>query len=76
MKVLFAQGLVFRVNGRLWIESTDERFLGPGRVELLEKITQFGSIAKAAAAMEMFYKKAWDPVASMNRQSSSPLVLT
>lgn len=76
MKELFAQGLVFRVNGRLWIESADERFLGPGRIELLEKITQYGSIAKAAAAMEMSYKKAWDLVASMNRQASSPLVVT
>jgi molybdate transport system regulatory protein len=64
------------VNGHLWIESNNERFLGPGRVELLEKITEFGSIAKAASAMGMSYKKAWDLVTSMNSQAISPLVIT
>lgn len=76
MKELFADTLTFRVSGRLWIESDNDRFLGPGRIELLEKITAYGSIAKAAAAMDMSYKKAWDLVSSMNTQAKHPLVLT
>src|SRR5215210_6863216 len=75
MKELFAQGLTFKVNGRLWIESDQDRFLGPGRIELLQKIQEFGSISKAAAAMEMSYKKAWDLVASMNQQAIDPFVV-
>jgi molybdate transport system regulatory protein len=67
MKEVFSPALTFRVNGRLWIESEDDRFLGPGRIELLEKIEELGSISKAAAAMAMSYKKAWDLVASMNQ---------
>ncbi len=76
MKELFAEGLSFRLNGRLWVESETDRFLGPGRLELLQKIIEYGSIAKAATSMEMSYKKAWDLVASMNSQAKSPLVLT
>ena len=76
MKELFAEGLTFRLNGRLYIESERDRFLGPGRIELLEKIVEYGSISKAAAAMQMSYKKAWDLVDSMNSQANTFLVLT
>lgn len=60
----------------LWIETPAGRFLGKGRVELLEKIMEHGSISKAARAMGMTYKKAWDLISSMNSQSAVPLVLT
>ncbi len=60
----------------LWIESPAGRFLGKGRVELLEKIMEHGSISKAAKAMGMTYKKSWDLISSMNSQSAMPLVLT
>jgi molybdate transport system regulatory protein len=76
MRELLANGLSFRANGRLWIESEKDRFLGPGRVELLERIIELGSIAKAASAMEMSYKKAWDLITSMNTQALHPFVLT
>lgn len=76
MKELLGNGLSLRVNGRLWIESQNDRFLGPGRVELLERIIEVGSIAKAASAMEMSYKKAWDLINSMNTQALHPFVLT
>jgi molybdate transport system regulatory protein len=33
--------------------------LGPGMAELLDRIARFGSIRKAAASMEMSYRKAW-----------------
>ncbi|MBK8565485.1 MAG: LysR family transcriptional regulator [Saprospiraceae bacterium] len=59
-----------------WIETPTGRFLGKGRVELLEKIIEHGSISKAAKEMGMTYKKAWDLISSMNSQSVKPLVLT
>lgn len=76
MKELFSEELSFRVSGRLWLESEKDRFLGPGRVELMEKIIQLGSIAQAASAMKMSYKKAWDLITSMNTQAKHPFVLT
>jgi molybdate transport system regulatory protein len=45
-------------------------------VVLLERIDEFGSIAKAARSMDMSYKHAWDLVDSINRQAPEPLVVT
>lgn len=50
--------------------------MGFGRIVLLEKIREHGSIAKAARSMKMSYKHAWDLVDSMNRQGGKPLVVT
>jgi len=76
MKDILLQDLAFSLNGRLWIESTNDRFLGIGRLELLDHIEATGSISKAAQAMGMSYKKAWDLVSSMNAQVRTPLVST
>lgn len=75
MKELLRADLPFRLNGRLWIEA-DERFMGVGRLELLRHIQALGSISKAAQAMNMSYKRAWDLVKSLNAQARAPLVLT
>lgn len=75
MKELLRADLPFRLNGRLWIE-TDERFMGIGRLELLTHIQALGSISKAAQAMNMSYKRAWELVSSLNAQARTPLVLT
>jgi molybdate transport system regulatory protein len=66
----------YAVRGTLWIECEKERFFGPGRVELLQRIDQTGSIRQAAADMGMSYKKAWDMIAAVNKQAMRPLVMT
>lgn len=66
----------YRVNGRLWIEGPDDRFMGIGRLELLRHIRQQGSISRAAQAMNMSYKRAWELVSSINAQATEPLVST
>lgn len=66
----------YAVNGSLWIEGNGIRFFGPGPVELLEHIERTGSINKAAKAMNMSYKKAWELVNRMNTQAETPFVLT
>ncbi|MGV1098047.1 winged helix-turn-helix domain-containing protein [Thiovibrio sp. JS02] len=67
---------VLRWRGRLWLEGPEGTFLGYGRVVLLERIAQYGSIARAARSMEMSYKHAWDLLDSMNRQAGCRLVET
>lgn len=62
------------LRGLVWIARGENNFLGHGRVELLEKIKEKGSITLAAKAMEMSYKHAWDLVDSMNNQAGEPLV--
>ncbi|MDJ0363851.1 LysR family transcriptional regulator [Hymenobacter sp. H14-R3] len=76
MHELFAENQAFRAHGRLWIEGPADRFLGIGRLELLERIATTGSISRAAKEMGMSYKKAWDLVSSMNTQARQPLVST
>lgn len=50
--------------------------LGPGKVELLEHIERERSIAAAARAMGMSYKRAWELVDTMNRLFREPVVTT
>jgi molybdate transport system regulatory protein len=50
--------------------------LGPGKMPLLEGIERTGSIAGAARAMRMSYRRAWLLVAELNRCFRSPLVAT
>ncbi len=61
--------------GNIWIKKNGKNFIGKGRIELLEKIGETGSIAEAARNMEMSYKAAWDAVDIMNKLSSKPLVI-
>lgn len=62
------------LRGRLWIDGTEGTFLGYGRIILLERIREHGSISQAAKSMKMSYRHAWELVDSMNRQSSKPVV--
>jgi molybdate transport system regulatory protein len=61
-------------HGRVWIDGPEGTFIGYGRVVLLERIMEHGSITKAARSMQMAYRHAWDLVDSMNRQAKEPFV--
>lgn len=63
------------IKSRLWIEKDGKNFLGHGKVELLEKIRECGSINAAAKAMKMSYKAAWDAIDSLNNLAKSPVVV-
>ncbi|MFZ5450478.1 MAG: winged helix-turn-helix domain-containing protein [Thermodesulfobacteriota bacterium] len=63
-----------QVKGRLWLEKDGEAFLSWGRVVLLERIRDLGSIAAAARSMEMAYSHAWSMVADINRLAGEELV--
>lgn len=60
--------------GRIWMDGDEGTFLGYGRIILLERIREYGSITKAAKSMKMSYRHAWELVDSMNRQAFRPLV--
>jgi len=62
------------LDGRLWLSRSEHSFLGKGRIELLGQIETTGSITKAAKAMKMSYKAAWDSVDTMNNLAEKPLV--
>lgn len=62
-------------TGRLWLYKGAQRLLGKGRVQLLGLIEQHGSITRAAKAMGMSYKAAWEAVEMMNTLADAALVV-
>jgi molybdate transport system regulatory protein len=48
--------------------------IGPGKAELLERVREAGSIAKAARRMGMSYMRAWTLIKTMERCFKEPLV--
>lgn len=63
-----------KADGRFWLTLDGRNFLGHGRIELLKRIRETGSISKAAKEMKMSYKAAWDAVDAMNAAWQSSLV--
>lgn len=50
--------------------------LGPGKVELMEHIAREGSLAAAARAMGMSYKRAWELLSALNAMFEQPVAVT
>ena len=63
-----------QIRIRCWIDIDGVKFFGPGPAELLQLIAETGSISKAAKAMGMSYKKAWDIVNQLNTRAPKPYV--
>ena len=64
-----------RLRGKLEVDSEFGTFLGDTRIRLLEAIEEHGSISRAAKAVPLSYKAAWDAVDAMNNLADQPLVL-
>lgn len=54
-----------QLSVRVDLDSKDR--IGPGKIQLLENIREYGSISAAGRAMDMSYKRAWDLVDEINR---------
>jgi len=72
---LMAQTKQLKLTGRIWLETEEGPVLGAGRVELLERIQQSGSLRQAALQMKMSYKQAWDMIKHMNEQLGGPVII-
>jgi molybdate transport system regulatory protein len=49
---------------------------GPGKMELLERVAETGSISEAAKRMEMSYMRAWKLIQTMNACFKEPVIET
>lgn len=63
-----------KVSGALSLRRENVAFLRDDRVRLLEQIGELGSITRAARAVGISYKTAWDVVDALNNLSEKPLV--
>ena len=59
--------------GTISLCKSDQEFLGEDRIRLLEMIEEYGSITKAAKAIGISYKTAWDTMDAINNLSDKPL---
>ncbi|MBF0441908.1 MAG: TOBE domain-containing protein [Oligoflexales bacterium] len=64
-----------KTQERLLLDYAGRLFLDPRRISLLRKIDELGSINKAAKAVGITYKSAWDAISAINNLSNRPLVL-
>ncbi|WP_024851777.1 winged helix-turn-helix domain-containing protein [Hydrogenovibrio kuenenii] len=64
-----------KISARFWLTGQSDAYVGIGRITLLEKIQQLGSINAAAKDMQMSYKKAWRLIEEMNQFFDEPLVV-
>lgn len=63
------------LQGQLQLSTPLGAFLGAQRIALLEAIGRHGSIARAAKAVGLSYKAAWDAVDDMNNLAAEPLLV-
>jgi molybdate transport repressor ModE-like protein len=62
------------VRSKVWIESDGEPVFGRGRLFLLEAIDTHGSINRAAAEVNISFRKAWSHVKAMEERLGIKLV--
>ncbi|NPA36848.1 MAG: LysR family transcriptional regulator [Chlorobi bacterium] len=65
----------YKVKGRIWIEINNEAFIGEGKALLLKKTAELGSLRKAAAELNISYRKAWYGINKMNKSAESPVII-
>ena len=65
-----------RIDALLALHGGGRFLVGRDRIKLLEKVAEFGSIAKAAKATGFSYKTAWDSVNAVNNLLPTPAFKT
>ncbi|TCW85459.1 molybdenum-dependent transcriptional regulator [Burkholderia sp. SRS-46] len=62
------------LGGELWLRAGTQTLGGTARIALLAAIGETGSITRAAKAVGISYKAAWDAIDTMNNLAGEPLV--
>lgn len=62
------------IRSNLWMTRGERSLGGRGRMELLERIQETGSIRQAAMAMGMSYRVAWQAIEALNELADAPVV--
>jgi molybdate transport system regulatory protein len=73
LHVMTAQDATIRLRLLLGQDGTK---LGPGKADLLQGISELGSISAAGRRMGMSYRRAWSLVEEMNAAFAAPLVVS
>jgi molybdate transport system regulatory protein len=61
---------------RVRLDFSADRSVGPGKIDLLEKIESSGSLSAAARALGLSYRRAWLLLDDLNRSFTGPVATT
>ena len=61
---------------KLRIDFGEENAIGPGKIALLERMRDTGSLSQAARELKMSYRRAWQLLDSLNQSFDEPVVIT
>ena len=61
---------------RVRIDFDDLHSVGPGKVALLERMRDCGSLSQAARELDMSYRRAWQLLNSLNTSFNEPVIVT
>ena len=61
---------------RLRIDFGDANAVGPGKIALLERMRDSGSLSQAARELKMSYRRAWELLESLNTSFRDPVIVT
>lgn len=65
-----------KIKSKIWIETENGIFLGEGRVQLLKKIDETGSLNKASKALNISYQKAWRLIDEVSKTTKQTIIET
>jgi len=65
----------YRIGGQIWVQKKGDNFMGPGRVALLEKLSDGCSVSQAADSLGMDYTTAIKNIKAINEIAEQPLVI-
>ena len=58
------------------IDFDDAHAVGPGKIALLERMRDCGSLSQAARELDMSYRRAWQLLDSLNTSFNEPVIVT
>jgi molybdate transport system regulatory protein len=61
---------------RIRIDFDAAHAVGPGKIALLERMRDTGSLSQAARELDMSYRRAWQLLDSMNTSFNEPVIVT
>lgn len=61
---------------RFRIDFSDQVYLGPGKIALLEAVRDCGSLSQAARTLRMSYRRAWLLLANVNASFTAPVTVS
>lgn len=61
---------------KLRIDFGADSAVGPGKIALLERMRDSGSLSQAARELKMSYRRAWQLLESLNTSFREPVVIT